>query len=245
MRGHVVGNLLIVGLWELLGDHVAGARLGRPAARRHGPGAADGADPAGHHRRGARPGPGRPRALTHGPRPGRGRHHRRRHRLGRARPAGPGGLPRGASRRSAAADWVVLGPGSWFTSVIPHLMVPELREALVADRRAARRGAQPRRAGGGDPRVRPGRPPRRARRARARPDDPHGARRPRHASATTSPARAGRGRVVRRRAGRRRRRRWTTASAAPRPGAARGGVRADHRARLTRSRRSDGRFEGD
>jgi len=30
-----------------------------------------------------------------------------------------------------AADWVVLGPGSWFTSVIPHLLVPELREALV------------------------------------------------------------------------------------------------------------------
>ena len=30
-----------------------------------------------------------------------------------------------------AADWVVLGPGSWFTSVIPHLMVPELRQALV------------------------------------------------------------------------------------------------------------------
>jgi len=29
-----------------------------------------------------------------------------------------------------AADWVVLGPGSWFTSVMPHLMVPELAEAL-------------------------------------------------------------------------------------------------------------------
>jgi uncharacterized cofD-like protein len=28
------------------------------------------------------------------------------------------------------ADWVVLGPGSWFTSVLPHLMVPELAEAL-------------------------------------------------------------------------------------------------------------------
>ena len=28
------------------------------------------------------------------------------------------------------ADWVVLGPGSWFTSVIPHLLVPELAEAL-------------------------------------------------------------------------------------------------------------------
>lgn len=31
-----------------------------------------------------------------------------------------------------AADWVVLGPGSWFTSVIPHLLVPELGAALQA-----------------------------------------------------------------------------------------------------------------
>ncbi len=30
-----------------------------------------------------------------------------------------------------AADWVVLGPGSWFTSVLPHLLVPELRNSLV------------------------------------------------------------------------------------------------------------------
>ena len=30
-----------------------------------------------------------------------------------------------------AADWVVLGPGSWFTSVLPHLLVPDLRAALV------------------------------------------------------------------------------------------------------------------
>lgn len=29
------------------------------------------------------------------------------------------------------ADWVVLGPGSWFTSVLPHLLVPELQAALV------------------------------------------------------------------------------------------------------------------
>lgn len=29
------------------------------------------------------------------------------------------------------ADWIVLGPGSWFTSVIPHLLVPSLRRALV------------------------------------------------------------------------------------------------------------------
>lgn len=30
-----------------------------------------------------------------------------------------------------AADWVVLGPGSWFTSVLPHLLVPDLCAALV------------------------------------------------------------------------------------------------------------------
>lgn len=29
------------------------------------------------------------------------------------------------------ADWVILGPGSWYTSVLPHLLVPELRRAVV------------------------------------------------------------------------------------------------------------------
>jgi len=29
------------------------------------------------------------------------------------------------------ADVVLLGPGSWFTSVLPHLLVPELHEALI------------------------------------------------------------------------------------------------------------------
>lgn len=29
------------------------------------------------------------------------------------------------------ADYVVLGPGSWFTSVIPHLLVPELADAII------------------------------------------------------------------------------------------------------------------
>ena len=37
----------------------------------------------------------------------------------------------------AEADWVVFGPGSWFTSVLPHLLVPDLAQALVTT--AARR----------------------------------------------------------------------------------------------------------
>ena len=28
------------------------------------------------------------------------------------------------------ADWVILGPGSWYTSVLPHLTLPEMRQAL-------------------------------------------------------------------------------------------------------------------
>jgi uncharacterized cofD-like protein len=32
----------------------------------------------------------------------------------------------------AAADVVTLGPGSWYTSVLPHLLVPQLRAALAA-----------------------------------------------------------------------------------------------------------------
>ncbi len=31
----------------------------------------------------------------------------------------------------AAADVVILGPGSWYTSVLPHLMLPRLRDAIV------------------------------------------------------------------------------------------------------------------
>ncbi len=31
----------------------------------------------------------------------------------------------------AAADWIVLGPGSWYTSVLPALIIPELREAIT------------------------------------------------------------------------------------------------------------------
>ncbi len=32
----------------------------------------------------------------------------------------------------ASADLVILGPGSWFTSVLPHLLLPSLRDCLIA-----------------------------------------------------------------------------------------------------------------
>ena len=44
-------------------------------------------------------------------------------------PAGAAACPE-AVVAIAEADWVVLGPGSWYTSVLPHLLVPGLRDAL-------------------------------------------------------------------------------------------------------------------
>ena len=47
------------------------------------------------------------------------------------------------------ADWVVFGPGSWFTSVLPHLLVPSSRAALHSPGRGGG-GAQPGAAAGRD-----------------------------------------------------------------------------------------------
>jgi uncharacterized cofD-like protein len=130
LHDHAVGNLLIVALWELLDDTVAGLDLvGRllGARGRVLPMAAVpldiaatvvGADPA------------RPDQLDTvrgqvavATTPGSV--------IGiRLEPENP---PACAEAVAAvrAADWVVLGPGSWFTSVLPHLLVPELAAGLL------------------------------------------------------------------------------------------------------------------
>jgi uncharacterized cofD-like protein len=46
------------------------------------------------------------------------------------RPTDPPACPE-AVQAVLDADFVVLGPGSWFTSVMTHLLIPELRDALV------------------------------------------------------------------------------------------------------------------
>jgi uncharacterized cofD-like protein len=43
----------------------------------------------------------------------------------------PHGCPQ-AVEAVLGADVVLLGPGSWFTSVLPHLLVPELHDALIS-----------------------------------------------------------------------------------------------------------------
>ncbi len=130
MRGHVVGNLLIVGLWELLGDDVdaldwVGRLLG--AKGRVLPMAMTPMDITAEVR-GLADDPDQLTVVR-----------------GQVEVATTDGViaevvlePPDPAVSPAAltaideADWAVLGPGSWFTSVIPHLLVPQLRDALVA-----------------------------------------------------------------------------------------------------------------
>jgi len=129
LAGHAVGNLLIVALWDLLGDTVAGLDwVGRllGTGGRVLPMAAVpldivaeviGADPdkpdevttiRGQEECATTPGQVRSITLL---------------------PEDPPAVPE-AVRAVLDADWVVFGPGSWFTSVLPHLLVPELAAAL-------------------------------------------------------------------------------------------------------------------
>ena len=130
LGGHAVGNLLIVSLWDLLGDTVGGLDLvGRllNASGRVLPLAAVplnieasvvGADPA------------QPLEIT----TVRGQvavaTTTGRVMAVRLNPEEPPACDE-AVASIRAADWVILGPGSWFTSVMPHLLVPGVRDALM------------------------------------------------------------------------------------------------------------------
>lgn len=128
MNGHVIGNLLIVGLWERLGDHVraldwVGRLLG--ARGRVLPMALTPMDITAEFRGGDTESTATTTvsgqvevATTEGEIVSVA-----------LEPADPAGCPE-AVEAILEADWVVLGPGSWFSSVIPHLLVPDLREAL-------------------------------------------------------------------------------------------------------------------
>jgi uncharacterized cofD-like protein len=139
LHDHAVGNLLIVALWELLGADAEGAPgstvagldwVGRllGAQGRVLPMASVPMDIVAEVR-GADP--SRPVEVT-----------RVKGQVACAKtpgtvlgvdlvPADPPACPE-ALEAVRDADWVVFGPGSWFTSVLPHLKVPELARALVA-----------------------------------------------------------------------------------------------------------------
>jgi uncharacterized cofD-like protein len=134
LAGHAVGNLVLAGLLEVMGDPVAAldlaARLldtrGRVLPMSNDPLDIE-ADVVGldHDPSAVRRIRGQVAVATTPGRVQRIRLH----------PAGhPDETPTACPDAVAAvlgADAVLLGPGSWFTSVLPHLLVPELHEALV------------------------------------------------------------------------------------------------------------------
>lgn len=133
LHNHAVGNLLIVALWELLGGHVEGLDwVGRllGAQGRVLPMAAVPIDIAAWVR-GADPDEPDATSVVRGQvevatTPGMVV-------SVELEPPSPPACPEAVSAIQAA-DWVILGPGSWYTSVLPHLLVPELRTALETTR---------------------------------------------------------------------------------------------------------------
>ncbi|MGD0702242.1 MAG: uridine diphosphate-N-acetylglucosamine-binding protein YvcK [Trebonia sp.] len=133
LAGHAVGNLLIAGLWDLLGDPVTAldwvARLLRVTGRVLPMAAVpldivasvEGADPAAPHALSQVRGQSAV-AVAHG-----------RVRSISLVPSDPPAVP-DAVAAVLDADWVVFGPGSWFSSVLPHLLVPSLATALQLTR---------------------------------------------------------------------------------------------------------------
>jgi uncharacterized cofD-like protein len=129
LHNHAVGNLLIVALWELLGEHVAGldciARLLGTKGRVL-PMTAVPLDIVAHV------------AGLHPDDPDRLETVRGQVEAATTRgrvvdvtlePSDPLACAEAVAAVKAASH-VVLGPGSWFTSVIPHLLVPGLGDAL-------------------------------------------------------------------------------------------------------------------
>ena len=128
LNGHSLGNLLIVGLWDLLDDHVLGLDWVAGLLGSRGrvlpmstvsldiTGIATGPDgePSDLLVRGQAAVATTPNLIEVG-----------------LDPQDPPACPE-ALEAIGEADFVVLGPGSWFTSVIPHLLVPEQRKALTA-----------------------------------------------------------------------------------------------------------------
>ncbi|MFF0155709.1 2-phospho-L-lactate transferase CofD family protein [Micromonospora sp. NPDC005203] len=131
LAGHAVGNLVLCGLMELLGDPVAalehaGAMLGAvgrvlPMSRQ----------PVGIEARVRGVDPAAPDEV----RTVRGQHQvavtTGRVESLRLTPAAPAACAE-AIEAIMAADWLIFGPGSWYTSVLPHLLVPQLADAIVS-----------------------------------------------------------------------------------------------------------------
>lgn len=136
LSGHPVGNLLLCGLMEFLGDPVAALDHAATLLRCHGRVLPMSRQPVGIEADilGADPRYPSEVVVVRG-----------QHQIAvncgtvmtvRLNPPDPAACEE-AVEAIENADWLVFGPGSWYTSVIPHLLVPDLAVAIVKS--AARR----------------------------------------------------------------------------------------------------------
>ena len=132
LHNHAAGNLLIVALWELLGGHVEGLDWVARLLGAQGRVLPMSLTPLDIQAMVAEPGSAEGTARTVTTVVGQNA-------VATAAgtvvavelvPSDPPACPE-AVAAIGEADWVVLGPGSWFSSVIPHLLLPELQRALV------------------------------------------------------------------------------------------------------------------
>jgi uncharacterized cofD-like protein len=130
LAGHAVGNLLIVSLWDLLGDTVGGLDLVGRLLNARGRVLPMAAVPLNIEASVMGADPSQPLEIT----TVRGQVEvattRGRVMAVKLNPEEPPACDE-AVVAIRAADWVILGPGSWFTSVMPHLLVPGVRDALL------------------------------------------------------------------------------------------------------------------
>jgi uncharacterized cofD-like protein len=130
LRGHAVGNLLIVSLWDLLGDTVGGLDLVGRLLNARGRVLPMAAVPLNIEANVMGADPGHPLEITTVAGQAAVATTSGRVLSLRLEPQDPPACDE-AVEAIHAADWVILGPGSWFTSVMPHLLVPGIHDALL------------------------------------------------------------------------------------------------------------------
>ena len=130
LGGHAVGNLLIVSLWDLLGDTVGGLDLVGRLLNARGRVLPMAAVPLNIEASVMGAVPGQPFEVTTVRGQAEVATTAGRVLSVRLNPEEPPACVE-AVTAIHAADWVILGPGSWFTSVMPHLLVPDVHDALI------------------------------------------------------------------------------------------------------------------
>jgi len=126
LSGHALGNLLMMALWDMDGDAVRGIRqvgnllriVGEVLPMSLDPLDIEGTFDTSYGRKIVR---GQVEVATT-----KGRIESL-----RLIPENPRVTPQVLSALGSA-EWVTIGPGSWFSSVMPHLLLPELAQAVVA-----------------------------------------------------------------------------------------------------------------